>query len=155
MVLMVFLVTTVVVHVTRVLYKFRIAIFLVLTTAHYLIVHTLFPHHSFSISIHLVCITTLEMTDQSRIFSIAGRGLKLNTKADIEPHLQALRSIKEVEEVHFGGNTLGVEACEALSEVLVDLKSLKVRIRCYCTCTIGPFKPFTRSPISRISSLVV
>jgi Ran GTPase-activating protein 1 len=69
------------------------------------------------------------MADPSRIFSIAGRGLKLNTRADIEPHLQTLRSTKGVEEVHFGGNTLGVEACESLAEVLVDLKSLKVSNR--------------------------
>lgn len=37
--------------------------------------------------------------------------------------------MKDVEEVHFGGNTLGVEASEALAEVLANLKSLKVRKR--------------------------
>ncbi|KAI5121158.1 hypothetical protein M0805_007155 [Coniferiporia weirii] len=61
-----------------------------------------------------------------RSFSIHGRGLKLNTRADIEPHLETLRATKDVEEVHFGGNTLGVEASEALAEVLFTLKSLKV-----------------------------
>ena len=59
-------------------------------------------------------------------FSIHGQGLKLNSRADIEPHLKVLREMKDVEEVHFGGNTLGVEASEALAEVLSDLKSLKV-----------------------------
>ena len=62
-----------------------------------------------------------------RSFSIHGRGLKLTTRDDIEPHLKTLREMKDVEEVHFGGNTLGVEASEALAEVLVGLKSLKVR----------------------------
>lgn len=62
-----------------------------------------------------------------RSFSIHGQGLKLNSRADIEPHLQVLRAMKDVEEVHFGGNTLGVEASEAIAEVLTDLKSLKVR----------------------------
>ena len=62
----------------------------------------------------------------SRVFSIRGQGLKLDTKADIEPHLKTLRGMKDVEEVHFSGNTLGVEASEALAEVLKDLKSLKV-----------------------------
>ena len=38
--------------------------------------------------------------------------------------------MKNVEEVHFSGNTLGVEASEALAEVLKDLKSLKVRVHC-------------------------
>lgn len=61
-----------------------------------------------------------------RSFSIHGQGLKLNTRTDIEPHLKILREMKDVEEVHFGGNTLGVEASEALAEVLKDLKSLKV-----------------------------
>ena len=60
------------------------------------------------------------------VFSIHGQGLKLNTRADIEPHLKKLKEMKDVEEVHFGGNTLGVEASEALAEVLVGLKSLKV-----------------------------
>lgn len=66
-----------------------------------------------------------------RSFSIHGQGLKLNTRADIEPHLKALRETKDVEEVHFGGNTLGVEASEALAEVLKDLKLLKV---CSLSC---------------------
>ena len=63
----------------------------------------------------------------SRVFSVHGQGLKLNTRADIEPHLKILREMKDVEEVHFGGNTLGVEASEALADVLLGLKSLKVR----------------------------
>lgn len=62
-----------------------------------------------------------------RSFSIHGQGLKLNSRVDIEPHLQVLRAMKDVEEVHFGGNTLGVEASEAIAEVLTNLKSLKVR----------------------------
>ncbi|KAL5494960.1 RNA1 [Sanghuangporus weigelae] len=62
----------------------------------------------------------------ARTFSIRGQGLKLDTRADIEPHLKTLREMKDVEEVHFSGNTLGVEASEALAEVLKDLKSLKV-----------------------------
>lgn len=61
----------------------------------------------------------------SRIFSIHGEGLKLNSRADIEPHLKVLRAMTDVEEVHFGGNTLGVEASEALAETLSGLTSLK------------------------------
>lgn len=62
----------------------------------------------------------------TRVFSIRGQGLKLDTRADIEPHLKLLREMKGAEEVHFSGNTLGVEASEALAEVLKDLKTLKV-----------------------------
>ena len=67
------------------------------------------------------------MTSSSHSFSIHGKGLKLNTRADIDPYLKQLREMKDVEEVHFGGNTLGVEAAEALAEVLPELESLKVR----------------------------
>lgn len=60
------------------------------------------------------------------VFSIQGRGLRLDTAADIEPHLRDLRAISEtVQEIHFGGNTIGVEASLALASVLKELKALK------------------------------
>lgn len=62
----------------------------------------------------------------SKSFSILGKNLKANTRADIEPYLVELRGLKDVEEVHFGGNSLGVEACQAIAEVLQVTKSLKV-----------------------------
>ncbi|TDL28251.1 Ran GTPase activator [Rickenella mellea] len=66
------------------------------------------------------------MSNTSRSFSIHGQGLKLHSRADIEPHLECLKSMKDVEEVHFGGNSLGVEACQAVAEVLDGLHNLKV-----------------------------
>jgi Ran GTPase-activating protein 1 len=61
------------------------------------------------------------------VFSIHGQGLHLNTAADIEPHLRDLRAVSEtVQEIHFGGNTFGINASLALAEVLKDLKALKV-----------------------------
>lgn len=65
------------------------------------------------------------MTD-ANVFSIVGQNLKLNTKADIQPHLDKLEQIADLEEIHLGGNTLGVEACQALADVLKQKKSLKV-----------------------------
>lgn len=50
-----------------------------------------------------------------------------HTQADIEPHIAALKSDPAVEEIRLGGNTLGVEACKALAEVLKSKKNLKVR----------------------------
>ncbi|KAG9126407.1 hypothetical protein FRC07_003556 [Ceratobasidium sp. 392] len=64
--------------------------------------------------------------DASRVFTIHGKGLHLTTREDIEPHLKELRAIKDLEEVHFGGNTLGVGACEALAEVLKEINTLKI-----------------------------
>jgi Ran GTPase-activating protein (RanGAP) involved in mRNA processing and transport len=73
----------------------------------------------------------------SKLFSLEGKGLKLTTAEDIEPHIQALKENNDVEEVRFLGNTLGIEACEALAKVLETKKSLKVRLY------FSPFEPIT------------
>ena len=64
------------------------------------------------------------MTDSKKLFSLEGRGLKLDTAADLEPHITDLRA-NDVEEVRFLGNTFGVEACKLLGEVLATKKNLK------------------------------
>ncbi|KAL5121385.1 Ran GAP Rna1 [Pleosporales sp. CAS-2024a] len=61
-----------------------------------------------------------------KVFSLEGKGLKLTTAEDIEPHIQDLKTYDQVEEIKFLGNTLGVEASEALAKVLATKKSLKV-----------------------------
>lgn len=66
-------------------------------------------------------------TSSPHSFSIVGRNLKLNTAQDIRPILDELEKVQPLEEVHFGGNTLGVEACQALADVLKSKKDLKVR----------------------------
>jgi len=63
----------------------------------------------------------------AEVFSLEGKGLKLDTAADAEPHIKALRDNNAVEEIRLGGNTLGVEACEALAKVLKTKKSLQVQ----------------------------
>lgn len=63
-----------------------------------------------------------------KVFSLEGRGLKLETAADVEPHIKALRDNDNVEEVRLGGNTLGIEACAALAKVLETKKKLQVTI---------------------------
>jgi len=66
------------------------------------------------------------MTDSKKIFSLESKGLKLDTEADLEPHITALRAQDDVEEVRILGNTLGVRACKLLGEVLATKKSLRV-----------------------------
>ncbi|KAL7423130.1 Ran GAP Rna1 [Cryptotrichosporon argae] len=61
-----------------------------------------------------------------KVFSILGKGLKATTRAELEPYLSELAAMDNVEEVHFGANSLGVDACEAIAEVLKDKKSLKL-----------------------------
>lgn len=62
----------------------------------------------------------------TKIFSLEGRGLKLDTEQDLEAHIADLRASQDVEEVRILGNTLGVGACKLLGEVLATKKSLKV-----------------------------
>ncbi|KAF5876150.1 putative ran gtpase activating protein 1 protein [Botrytis fragariae] len=66
------------------------------------------------------------MATATKIFSLEGKGLKLDSAADVEPHIKTLREMKDVEEVRFLGNTLGVEACRAIGEVLEEKTSLKI-----------------------------
>lgn len=62
------------------------------------------------------------------VFSLLDEGLTLDDAKAIEPHLEALRALgPDVEEVRFGGNTLGVGASEALAAELRKLKKLRVR----------------------------
>ncbi|KAF1944153.1 ran GTPase activating protein 1 [Clathrospora elynae] len=62
----------------------------------------------------------------TKVFSIEGKGLKLTTAEDIEPHIQDLRSNDSVEEIRFLGNTLGIGASEALAKVLEGKRNLQV-----------------------------
>ncbi|KAM0792138.1 hypothetical protein ACM66B_004837 [Microbotryomycetes sp. NB124-2] len=66
------------------------------------------------------------MATNSRVFSLEGRVLKFDTRESIEPHLKELNDVSELEEVRFGGNTLGVEACSAVADALVSKSQLKV-----------------------------
>ena len=61
-----------------------------------------------------------------KVFSIEGKGLKLDSAEDVEPHIKALRENAVVEEVRLAGNTLGIEASKALGAVLETKKTLKV-----------------------------
>lgn len=71
-------------------------------------------------------------TTMSSILSLHGQGLKLNTRDDIQPHLANIDPAN-VAEIHLGGNTLGVEAAEALGEFLAKATSLKVTPHLYTT----------------------
>lgn len=64
----------------------------------------------------------------NNIFSLEGKGLKLDTAADLEAHIAELRANDNIEEVRILGNTLGVEACKLLGEVLATKKNLSVSI---------------------------
>lgn len=62
----------------------------------------------------------------SKIFTLEGKGLKLDTAEQIEPHIKDLQSDDSVEQVLFLGNTLGIGASEALAKVLSTKKNLQI-----------------------------
>lgn len=66
------------------------------------------------------------MTDPKKVFSLEGKGLKLTTAEDLEPHIKDLRALEGLEEIRLLGNTLGVGACKLLGEILATKKTLQV-----------------------------
>ena len=65
------------------------------------------------------------MSSSNNIFSLSGQSLKLDTAEHIEPHLKPLIASHSVTEIHLGGNTLGVSACETLASVLRTKSTLQ------------------------------
>jgi Ran GTPase-activating protein (RanGAP) involved in mRNA processing and transport len=67
------------------------------------------------------------MTATTAVLSLQGKGLKLDTRADIDPWLKDVDPTA-IEEIHLGGNTIGVDASTALADFLRATTKLKVRI---------------------------
>jgi Ran GTPase-activating protein 1 len=61
----------------------------------------------------------------SSTFSLAGKGLKLDTKEDLEKHIQPLVDSSDVTHIDLSGNTLGVPACAALAPILSSKSKLE------------------------------
>lgn len=76
----------------------------------------------------VLCVPRFLMASTSTIKSLSlhGKGLKLNTREDIVPYLKDIDATL-LEEIHLGGNTIGVEASQALAEFLAKTQVLKVR----------------------------
>lgn len=60
---------------------------------------------------------------ETSTFSLAAKGLKLNTADDLRHHVQPLVESKDVTHIDLSGNTFGVPACEALAPILSSKSS--------------------------------
>ncbi|KAF0408216.1 RNI-like protein [Gigaspora margarita] len=60
------------------------------------------------------------------IFTIAGKGSKLNTAEDVQEYVNSILEFKNLEEVVLSGNTFGVEAAQAIAMALKKKDSLKI-----------------------------
>lgn len=58
-------------------------------------------------------------------FSLAGKGLKLDTKEHLDEHVASLVDSSSVTHIDLSGNTLGVSACEALAPILKSKATLE------------------------------
>jgi hypothetical protein len=65
------------------------------------------------------------MASSSKILSLNGKGLKLDTRADVEPWIKDIDPTT-IEEIHMGGNTIGVDAATTLADFLAKANNLKV-----------------------------
>ncbi|KAL9088629.1 MAG: hypothetical protein Q9165_006149 [Trypethelium subeluteriae] len=61
-----------------------------------------------------------------KLFTLEGKGLKLDSEADIEPHIKELQASNDFEEIRLQGNTIGVDASKALAPVLSSQKNLQI-----------------------------
>ncbi|KAI7816606.1 putative ran GTPase activating protein 1 [Gamsiella multidivaricata] len=59
-------------------------------------------------------------------FTIEGRGLKLDSAADVQEFIATIEGMDELENVILSGNTFGVEACRALAAALAKKPLLKL-----------------------------
>lgn len=50
------------------------------------------------------------------VYSIAGKSIKFDTPADIEPYLADLDTLTNVKKIDFSGNTIGIEASKSLAD---------------------------------------
>lgn len=60
-------------------------------------------------------------------FTIEGRGLKLNSAAQVQEFINTIEGMDQLENVILSGNTFGVEACRALAASLAKKPLLKVK----------------------------
>jgi Ran GTPase-activating protein 1 len=61
----------------------------------------------------------------STTFSLAGRGLKLDTADDVKKHIEALNTSTNITHIDLSGNTFDIAACEALAPLLASQRSLQ------------------------------
>ncbi|CCF56643.1 hypothetical protein KAFR_0B03460 [Kazachstania africana CBS 2517] len=62
--------------------------------------------------------------EESEVFSIASKALKLSSADDINPILDDLLKLSKVKKIDLSGNTIGIEASKALSECIANNSSI-------------------------------
>jgi hypothetical protein len=64
--------------------------------------------------------------ENNTVFSIEGRGLKLNTAEDVQAFVDTILQMDDLQVLKLSGNTIGVEAGKALAGSLQSKKNIRV-----------------------------
>jgi hypothetical protein len=64
--------------------------------------------------------------EDNTVFSIEGKGLKLNTAEDVQAFVDTIVQMDDLQIIKLSGNTIGVEAGKALASALQSRKNIKV-----------------------------
>ncbi len=65
--------------------------------------------------------------EDNTVFSIVGKGLKLNTADDVKEFVETINKMDNLQVIKLSGNTIGVEAGQALVEAFKSKSKLKVK----------------------------
>ena len=57
-----------------------------------------------------------------------GRGLKLDTAADVQPFVDELATLQGVTDIRLSGNTFNIEAAQALAAAIAKHNTIQVRL---------------------------
>lgn len=64
--------------------------------------------------------------EDNTVFSIEGKGLKLNTSEDVQAFVDTIVQMDDLQIIRLSGNTIGVEAGKALASALQSRNNIKV-----------------------------
>ncbi len=78
------------------------------------------------------------------VYSLHGSVLKFDDLPSIEPYLTQLDEVKDLQEVRFGGNTLGVDACKGVADALAEKNNLQVSSDSIYTLLLQTLMAFIR-----------
>ena len=76
-------------------------------------------------SLNATVLSDLHHKMNGTIFSLAGKGLKIDTEEDLKSHIAPLTGSQIITHIDFSGNTFGVPACKALAPILAAQKNLR------------------------------
>ncbi|KAJ3035321.1 hypothetical protein HK097_004240, partial [Rhizophlyctis rosea] len=66
------------------------------------------------------------ITDNSIVYSLEGKGLKLNTEDDAKPYVDEIVAVNGLTEIRLAGNTFGVGAGKAIAAAVAGKVDLKI-----------------------------